>query len=216
MALKLNISKAYDKVEWAFLEQVLLKLGFHYRAVELIIVVSLWIVYGRGYRVGMNEHGHKPGRRFLSRLSFKLSQHTLWGYSDYRWRLQMKSRLWWRDFGGTIKIRRKFIGSLWENLFHRKLDGGPPLEASLGSQSSFTWRSIFSAKPVILANSRYRVWAGNSVKIWGDLWLPRPTTFKPITPLPEGLEHVSMATLIDPETNQWDEEKNRIDNVVEK
>ncbi|KAL0331115.1 UNVERIFIED_CONTAM: putative mitochondrial protein [Sesamum angustifolium] len=37
MALKLDVSKAYDKVEWAFLKQVMLKLGFPSRFVRLIM-----------------------------------------------------------------------------------------------------------------------------------------------------------------------------------
>lgn len=36
-ALKLDMSKAYDRVEWNFLEQMLNKLGFAKEFVELII-----------------------------------------------------------------------------------------------------------------------------------------------------------------------------------
>lgn len=37
MALKLDVSNAYDRIEWIFLERVLRKLGFHSSIVDLIM-----------------------------------------------------------------------------------------------------------------------------------------------------------------------------------
>ena len=37
MALKLNMSKAYDQVEWQFLEKLIEKLGFDRKWIDLII-----------------------------------------------------------------------------------------------------------------------------------------------------------------------------------
>jgi len=37
MASKLDMSKAYDRIKWKFLEQMLIRLGFHINWVRLIM-----------------------------------------------------------------------------------------------------------------------------------------------------------------------------------
>ncbi|XP_062167104.1 uncharacterized mitochondrial protein AtMg00310-like [Alnus glutinosa] len=65
------------------------------------------------------------------------------------------------------------------------------LEAPLGSKPSFAWRTLFNAKDLLSQGLIWRIGNGKSVKIWGDKWLPTPTTY--------------VAELIDEEQGSWKE-----------
>ncbi|KAK0592975.1 hypothetical protein LWI29_028449 [Acer saccharum] len=56
------------------------------------------------------------------------------------------------------------------------------LQASCGNSCSFLWRSFMWGKELLEAGLRWRIGTGNSVFIYKDCWLPRPSTFKPFSP----------------------------------
>ena len=45
MAMKLDMSKTYDRMEWIFLESLMRKMGFHGRWVELVMATIKSISY---------------------------------------------------------------------------------------------------------------------------------------------------------------------------
>ncbi|MCI24538.1 F-box protein, partial [Trifolium medium] len=57
------------------------------------------------------------------------------------------------------------------------------MEAKLGYQPSYAWRSILSAKDVLDKGARWRVGNGASIKIWKDKWLPNQAGFKVWSPV---------------------------------
>ncbi|KAL0405661.1 UNVERIFIED_CONTAM: putative mitochondrial protein [Sesamum latifolium] len=61
VALKLDVSKAYDRVEWPFLESVLSKIGFHQKVVSLIMLCVTSVTYS--FLLNGTQFGYlKPGR----------------------------------------------------------------------------------------------------------------------------------------------------------
>ncbi|KAL0409022.1 UNVERIFIED_CONTAM: putative mitochondrial protein [Sesamum radiatum] len=63
MALKLDVSKAYDKVEWAFLEQVMYKLGFPSPFIRLVMLLVSSVSYS--FMLGGSQFGHVIPERGL-------------------------------------------------------------------------------------------------------------------------------------------------------
>lgn len=56
------------------------------------------------------------------------------------------------------------------------------LHAGLSSRPSFAWQSIMAAQGIIQAGQRWHIGDGASVRIWHDKWLPRPSTFRVVSP----------------------------------
>ncbi|XP_065623699.1 uncharacterized protein LOC136065014 [Quercus suber] len=78
------------------------------------------------------------------------------------------------------------------------------LNSKLGCNPSFAWRSIHGSIEVIKKGTRWRVGNGKLIHIWEDRWMPTPSTYKVISPLPHNFDDFPMVSaLIDPDTKRW-------------
>ncbi|KAL5752846.1 hypothetical protein ACOSP7_023036 [Xanthoceras sorbifolium] len=77
------------------------------------------------------------------------------------------------------------------------------LRASGKPSSSFVWRSLLWGRELILQGSRKRFGSGNSILIYKDRWIPRPSTFSVISqPVVNDLVFVSQLKLA---SGAWNE-----------
>ncbi|KAJ8437526.1 hypothetical protein Cgig2_027601 [Carnegiea gigantea] len=80
---------------------------------------------------------------------------------------------------------------------------GDIFRATLGVRPSFTY--IYGARDVIARGSCWLVGSGHSLSVWDDRWLPRPTSFKPVTPRTIPYENYKVSDLIDHANGCWRE-----------
>lgn len=81
---------------------------------------------------------------------------------------------------------------------------GSFLSAALGRTPSLVWRSIFRARGVLEGGLRWRVGNGESIKIWGDKWLPIPLSYQVQSPVQILDPEARVSSLIDSSTGLWD------------
>ena len=76
------------------------------------------------------------------------------------------------------------------------------LDAEMGHNPSYVWRSLLSAREVILAGSKWQVGNDETIKILSHEWLPQPPEL-----IGDILEDMCVKELIDQQTKQWDRGK---------
>jgi hypothetical protein len=77
------------------------------------------------------------------------------------------------------------------------------LEAKKGSQASYAWQSILAARDILNEGMHWRIGNGKSVKIWGDRWVPRPTSYKIQSPVSMLAMDAKVEQIIDIELGEW-------------
>lgn len=77
------------------------------------------------------------------------------------------------------------------------------LEAQVGHKPSFAWRSIIGTRDLVKEGLVWRIGNGESAHIWGDKWLPTPSTYSVQSP-PKILDRGALVRdLIDNDTRWW-------------
>ena len=77
------------------------------------------------------------------------------------------------------------------------------LHANLGSNPSYTWRSIFNSLEVLRCGTRWSVGNGRLIHIWDDKWLTNPTAYKVISPSHHFEDFPMVSSFIDLVTRWW-------------
>ncbi|XP_042974589.1 uncharacterized mitochondrial protein AtMg00310-like [Carya illinoinensis] len=77
------------------------------------------------------------------------------------------------------------------------------LNAKLGHRPSFIWRSVWREMNLLKEGLRLRVGNGNSIRIWGQKWLPTPSSFCNQSPCSILDKEAKFSELIS--NREWDE-----------
>ncbi|XP_021728740.1 uncharacterized protein LOC110695821 [Chenopodium quinoa] len=78
------------------------------------------------------------------------------------------------------------------------------LNASVGFDPSFVWRSIWGARSLLFEGLKWRVGNGYAVNVWNDAWLPGNTSAWVPMPLVDNDLSLRVCDLIDHTSNTWD------------
>ncbi|KAK5770921.1 hypothetical protein PVK06_047081 [Gossypium arboreum] len=239
-ALKLDMSKAYDRVEWCFVQVMLKMMGFSDRWVENVMRCVTSVSYSvvmnrevgnlfiprRGLRQGNPISPYLfliCGERLSTLLRMTASRGALSGF-----RVNKGGGMWFRDLSKfNIALLAKHGWCIMENpssliscvLRDKYFNGSNFMEAPLGTNPSLIWKSIWCAKGFLGLGLKLRIGSGTEVSIWHDYWLPGNDQRLISTEKVVGLNWVSDLILLNP--NRWNSDiiysnfaKEEVDKIV--
>ena len=80
------------------------------------------------------------------------------------------------------------------------------VNASLGNNPSFTWKSLMEGRRVIEMGSKWRISNDYLVDAWEHKWINKPPSFKPERGTVQQRSQLQVASLINYEHRLWDED----------
>ena len=119
------------------------------------------------------------------------------GFHDlYAFNLAMLAKQGWRMLENPTSLMALMYKA-------RYFPNGDILNASIGSNPSYAWRSIHKSIEILQQGTRWRVGNGKTIHIWDDRWLPTPTTYKVISPRKDFGDFPIVSALVDQDTRRW-------------
>ena len=79
------------------------------------------------------------------------------------------------------------------------------VEANLGSQPSYAWRSIMAAQSIVRRGMHWQVGDGERVHIWRDKWILSPCTYRITTSEKQFPQGPWVKNLIKSDSKEWDD-----------
>ena len=103
------------------------------------------------------------------------------------WRLQTNSSsLFCRVFQAKYFPHRSFV------------------DANMGRNPSYAWWSLMVAQGVVWKGIRWQVGDGESIRVWCDKWVPKPSTYRVVTPEKQSPRVTLVKDLINKGCFEWD------------
>ena len=102
----------------------------------------------------------------------------------------------WRLLTGEDTL----MGKIFKSRYHPR---GSFLDAKLGFSPSYAWRTIMSARELIMKGSKWRIGYGEKVRIWHDNWIPSKGSTIVQSRTGTLQQDAYVSALIDQDTKQW-------------
>ncbi|XP_021755418.1 uncharacterized protein LOC110720672 [Chenopodium quinoa] len=199
IALKLDMSKAYDRVEWGFLRKLLLTMGLMNKVqigelhgakasrsgpvISHLLFANDSLFFARANRCEceaivdiLNKYEVASGRKInyeKSEVSFSSGV-----------KAEQKSRQVWR----LVHLESSLLGRVMKAKYY---PNNSFLDSYLSVAGSFSWRSIWSSKALLKEGLIWRIGNGSKLNIWRDPWIADAEGKYVLSKEVEGLNTVS-------------------------
>ncbi|RHN55891.1 putative RNA-directed DNA polymerase [Medicago truncatula] len=143
----------------------------------------------------------KNGRRGINWLRWdKLTRHKSQGGLGFRnleaFNLSMLGKQSWKLLSDSSSLFSRILKAKY---FPRR----DFLDANLGHNPSYTWRSLWSTQSLLTLGHRWKIGDGSQINVWSMPWIRNLPTLKPSTPPLLHHADLTVSYLLNSDGNSW-------------